>query len=306
MHKKTVIGAYVEGIIYPNPPANLYNEIKAAGWTNIILSMYHVDITGNISFNNHRIVEGGNYIGRPEWPTLIADMKAGSKITSISASVGGWGVTDFAHIKAIYNANNKSFAGTAMQENFRCLRRNFRAIDTIDLDCEETYDQPSFVAFCQMLIDIGYDISFCPYTFPSFWVNALYDLETYKPGAVKSWNAQCYIGGAPNVPRLWVNAIASAMPKFNTEGFIISGDRCRVPGRPDTTDCPAEVASRLRDFAGPYLGGGFIWTIDHIIKHQNDTASDCGKNVRMEDYVNAIADAFVTKQIKATNGLSWK
>ena len=45
----------------------------------------------------------------------------------------------------------KSFAAT------------FPAIDGIDMDCEETYDVPSFAAFCKMLIGIGFGITFCPY-----------------------------------------------------------------------------------------------------------------------------------------------
>ena len=306
MQKDTVIGGYVGGIIYPNPSAGIYHEIKQAGWTHIILSMYHIDVAGNISFNKSPILKDGNYVASPDWPGLIAGLKENSKINSISASIGGWGTTDFAHIKAIYNKNGECFNGTELQKNFQAFRKHFPAIDIIDLDCEETYDLSSFVDFCKMLVDMGFNISFCPYTFPSFWVDALYELENYKPGCVKSWNVQCYISGTPNVLRMWVNAITNTIRGFNTEGFIISGDRCRVPGEPDATDCPAEVAARLREFAGPYLGGGFIWTIDHIIKYQNNTSSDCGKNVKMEDYVDAIAGAFINKKIKATNGLSWK
>ncbi|HTB31894.1 MAG TPA: hypothetical protein VK808_07705, partial [Bacteroidia bacterium] len=289
MRSKTVIGGYAEGLMYPDPRKDLYNKIKEAGWTSIILSLFHINEKGSIRFNKVHIVEGGNYIGTNEWPEMIADLKQNSTINTISASIGGWSVADFANIRSIYTSNNNSFDGTALKNNFLAFRKSFPAIDIIDLDCEETYDQASFVAFCKMLIGMGFGITFCPYTFISFWVDALIELENYKKGAVKYWNTQCYIGGTPNIPRQWANAISYAMPDFNTDGFIISGDRCRIPGRAETSDCPAQVAARLREFDGPYLGGGFIWTIDYILKHQDETTAECGGKVKMEDYVEAIA-----------------
>jgi hypothetical protein len=125
MQSKAVIGGYAEGLMYPDPPLNLYKDIKKAGWTSIILSLYHINAAGSISFNKVRIVEDGKYIGSEEWPGMIADLKNNSKITAISASIGGWAVSDFANIRSIYAKNNNSFRDTALQNNFLAFRKTF-------------------------------------------------------------------------------------------------------------------------------------------------------------------------------------
>ncbi len=70
------------------------------------------------------------------------------------------------------------------------------------MDCEETYDLPSFLAFCEMLIGIRVrDHLLVPmHGAAPFWVKALWSLEQKRlMRHVKWWNLQCYYGG-PDEP----------------------------------------------------------------------------------------------------------
>ena len=91
-------------------------------------------------------------------------------------------------------------------------------IALIDMDVENTYDQTSFVAFCQMLAGIRFGITFCPYGSVSFWVNSLAAFNQSNPGAVKWWNLQCYDGGNLNDPAQWAQAIVTKIRTFNPHG----------------------------------------------------------------------------------------
>ena len=81
---------------------------------------------------------------------MIAALKENSPITRIHASFGGGSpVVDFTTIKTIFEANNNSFKGTALETNMQLVSETFKEIDGIDMDCEDMYDPASFVAFCE-------------------------------------------------------------------------------------------------------------------------------------------------------------
>jgi hypothetical protein len=142
-----------------------------------------------IIFNNDDpiVIRDGKYIAAPDWPGHITELKGlGSKVTQLYACFGGappW-VHDFATIKKIYNDNNNSFSGTQLEKNCEVFRATFPAIDGIDMDCEETYDPPSFVDFCKMLTGMDFHITFCPYTMTEFWTKALVQIEKAHPHVV--------------------------------------------------------------------------------------------------------------------------
>jgi hypothetical protein len=89
------------------------------------------------------VVSRGEYVADAAWPSQVAALKSAGSVTRIYASVGGGEpVVDFATIKSIYTSNGNSFAGTDLEKNFQKLHDTFKAIDGIDMDCEETYDLP--------------------------------------------------------------------------------------------------------------------------------------------------------------------
>ena len=277
-----VIALYAGGPLGPDGILTNLAATKAAGWTTIILSLFHIGRPqisgqryGDIIFNGApMVISQGAYKADPDWPTNVAQLKQGGSITSIYASFGGGSpVEDFATIQTIYEQNGNSFSGTEMEQNFRVFRETFPAIDGIDLDCEDNYDQPSFVAFCEMLAGIGFSLTFCPYDSweQSFWVGSLAAVDSAAPGAVKWWNLQCYDGGGGNDPAAWARAISESLPGFPVDGFIVAGDW--------TEGGPSAVEGLMARFAGEgAVGGGFIWNMDDIL----------GSSSTMADFVTAI------------------
>ena len=78
------------------------------------------------------------------------------------------------------------------------------AVDAIDFDDENNYDADSMRRFALMLGDIGFDVTVCPYTNPTFWTSVVQTINTERPGTVTAVHLQCY-SGAGNSPcqRQW-------------------------------------------------------------------------------------------------------
>lgn len=296
------IAAYGEGILYPPNLAANMQAIQNAGWTSIMVSLFQVSTTGDISINGNTIITNGQYIGPSDWPSQLATLKASGTIKTLLATFGGWD-SAFQNIQDIYNKNN-TFKGTQLEANSKVFRKTFPAFDLIDMDVEYPNGQPpnaqaAFIAFCEMWIESGFNITFCPYEDISFWVNSLAAIENKYPGAVKWWNLQCYAGGAGNDPATWAQAITAKLPKFNTDGYILASDWSRFWNSKYKVwegDCPTAVQSLLSQFKGEScVGGGFIWTLDQIINYENEEKThpdpqSCGK-VGMTDYISAINTA---------------
>lgn len=258
-----IVAAYAEGVVYPDPsspggPAKAIKAFQNSGFNTMILGLFHVDSSGSLFFNNAIIVQNGQYVGDRSWPATVQSITGGS-VTTVCASIGGGGVSDYTNIQQIYQTNHNSFLGTVLANNLAAFRKLFPSISIIDIDCEEWVNGSTLVAFCELLAGLGFKITFCPYTNQSFWVNALASLQTSAPGAVVWWNLQCYDGGTGNQPSDWSRAIVAGIPGFQTDGYIVAGDW--------TQDSPAAVQQLLSGFASdPSLGGGFIWTLDDMLK----------------------------------------
>ena len=281
------IAAYGEGIMYPPQLATHLHSIQTAGWTSIMLGLFHVSADGDLSFNNSPIFTAGEYEGDPAWIPQLRQLATGNKGArgiTLLASFGGWGVNDFSNIQAIYEANMQSFAGTLLEANCEAFASTFGGIiSMIDMDVENTYDQPSFVAFCEMLVAQGFGITFCPYSNISFWINCLSDLNRSCPGAVQRFNLQCYAGGSGNDPQSWATAITAAIPSFNTKSFLLASDWARTNN--GSGDSPAGVQALLSGFQGdPCVGGAFIWNLDIILNNR-------AGGYTMANYVQAIHNA---------------
>jgi hypothetical protein len=277
------IALYAGGPLGPGEITQNLAATQQAGWTTIILGLFHIgrpqiqgQSYGDLIFNDSLTISQGKYLAASTWPGQIAQLKqGGSAVTKIYASVGGGkGIEDYQSIQAIYQSNGNSFSGTMLETNLQVLKNTFPAIEGIDMDCEDNYDQASFVAFCEMVIGLGFDVTFCPYASSemTFWMASLAQIEKGNPGAVKWWNLQCYDGGQGNDPKDWGAAITAALPSFSTDRYILASDW--------TEDSPSQVTSLLSGFAAEAcLGGGFIWDMDGIL---NGGSS-------MADYVKAIS-----------------
>lgn len=302
MKNELIIAAYAEGAACPPNLASNLSAIKSAGWTNLMVSLFQVSVSGDISINGMNLISKGKYIGDTAWPNQLTELKLGGTIKTLLATFGGWD-SAFANIQEIYNANN-TFEGTQLEQNCKVFRATFPMFDLIDMDVEYPDGQPAgaqecFIAFCKMWIAVGYNLTFCPYENMSFWTNSLIALEQSNPGAVKYWNLQCYAGGAANNPKDWAQAITTAIPGFDVSGYLMASDWTRFwNGTYWDGACPSELTAFLESFTDePSVGGGFIWTIDQILSYSSDAQehpdpNPCAADSDMEAYVAAIKNAF--------------
>jgi hypothetical protein len=272
--------------LYTLGPATIGGEInymRESGFTTIVIGMFHIGNPevakdtqlGDIIFNGGKplVIRDGKYVANaPHWPGQIGQLKQGTtSVTKVYACFGGGDpVQDFSTIKSIYEKNGNSFQGTMLKKNLEVFRQVFPAFDGIDMDCEDVYDLPSFVAFCDMMIGLGFDITFCPYAAQDFWNTALAKVSSAHPGAVKWWNLQCYAGGAENNPKDW-------SPANSRPGYIIPGDWVRF-WDPNSQawfgDCPQDMQNLFATFAQQTaVGGGFVYELDLI--------RDTIKNIRV-------------------------
>ncbi|PWK73818.1 hypothetical protein LX99_04204 [Mucilaginibacter oryzae] len=277
--ERKLIAAYWEGILSINftIPSVVIDDIKKSGINHVILAQFHIyrnDGNDVINSNDNEIISNGFYSKNTPLNDYVENLMTGSEIVSISASVSN----SYEYVKKVYINNNNSFSGTNLENNFLVFKQNVPGITIIDIDDEGTYDQTSLVAFCQMLISIGYDITFCPYKNKEFWTACLDDLNKSNPGAVKRWNLQCYDGGTGNDPKVWASQIKSTIPDFNTDGFIAPGDW--------TTDGVNNIQATMNNFAlEKCVGGGFLWRVDDTYKRNCAENPD---NHNLKDFISAI------------------
>lgn len=280
--------------LYTLGPSTIGNEIKnmrGSGYTTIVIGMFHIGDPevardtqlGDIIFNGGKpiVIRDGKYVANaPDWPGQIAQLKQGStSVKKAYASFGGGDpVQDFSTIRKIYENNGNSFEGTVLKKNLELFRKIF-PFDGIDMDCEDTYDPPSFVAFCEMMIGMtpGFEITFCPYADRDFWKEARDQIEARHPGAVKWWNLQCYAGGQGNDPQDWGRSLPP--------GYIIPGDWGRFydtnPKAPPGWygHCPDKMEQLFKGFSTrSAVGGGFVYELDLIrdtIKNIPERGTGC-------------------------------
>jgi len=154
----------------------------------------------------------------------------------------------------------------------RALKLAIPAIDGIDLDMESEYDQSTIVGFTKMLFDLGFKVSFCPYTHPTFWTRCLAQLCNIPKysDAVVGFNLQCYGGGAGNQPGQWAQWIQEQIPKFpHAKAFVIPGDWCRQSN--GVGDSPADMKVKFRQYKAQGAQSGFLWNLDLVLNNQKRT-----------------------------------
>lgn len=277
------------------------DDLKASGFTTVVAWAMHIQSNADLVFNdpNNLLVTNGDYVGDPSWPGLLADLKQGTtSVNRLIFSIGGWGVQDFPNLKHLifptssdYPNNPQTGPNTQLYKNFAVLKAAIPTIDAIDFDDETLYDIPTTVAFANMLHDIGFNVTFCPYTMADFWVQCLYDLNAPTPGLVTGFNLQCYAGGAGNNPNTWIDAITNKMGKsFDAAGFVFPGLWCRNGTGCAGGQCPSSIESSFQGWKPLGIQGGFIWLYDDIQKCENSGVCGAGNPMGGSAYAHAIID----------------
>ncbi|MCP3097877.1 PKD domain-containing protein [Myxococcus sp. K15C18031901] len=239
------------------------DDLRGSGFTTIILWSFHIEDNGDLVYNDIPVVRNGAYMGDAGWPTRLATLKTPpTSVNRIEVSIGAWSVPDFERMARLVNGTAAGCGTTLVcgTGTNSILYRNFQALkgatgaDAVNFDDESAYDLAPTTAFGQMLVGLGYKITFAPYTQQAFWRS----LKDNLGGAVDTIYLQVYDGGAGNNPASWNTAMGMTV---DPGLWSRHGTSCA------SGDSPASVQTRMsawKSSAG--ISGGFMWLYDDIQK----------------------------------------
>jgi hypothetical protein len=229
------------------------DDLRGSGFTTVMLWSIHVDAgSGDLSYNDTRIVSNGQYIGDPGWPARLRTLKqAPTSVNRIEVSVGSAGPDDWSAIDGLLRSQG-SGPGSILYRNFQALQ-NATGADAVDDDDEAHYDQNSTTTFARMVLGLGYrHFTFAPFTNSGFWAGVRANLGS----AVDRVYLQDYAGGSGNDPGAWSRTLGLTVDPglWSRNGPGCSGG-----------DDPASVRQRMAAWhASAGIQGGFMWLYDDI------------------------------------------
>jgi hypothetical protein len=246
------------------------NDLRASGFTTIMLWSIHVNSNGDLVMNDKLVASNGSYVGASTWPGQLATLKqAPTSINRIELSVGSAGVSDWHNIQSLINSQGTG-SGSILYRNFQALI-NATGADAVDDDDEDLNDVTSTVQFGNMIASLGKKVTLCPYTSSGFWQS----VKSQLGGTVDRIYLQDYAGGAGNDPASWGSALGMT---------VDPGLWCRNGSGCGSGDNPSSVQSKMaawKSSAG--IGGGFMWLYDDM--------QACSSQGTTAQYASAINNA---------------
>ncbi len=326
----------------PGSTNNSVSLIQKSGLTTVIEFALHIGRAGNgaqrwgdFVFNDgypqvsYPFIRNGQFNPYNDkaiaaWPTDLGKLKqSGSSVKEIFFSIGGWGgapdypVKDFVTIQYMLDNGMKNI----LVDNFTEFKKRFPTVDGFDLDCEEfgnspdqfpgVYPKPdpktvspdTIVQFSEILFNLKFKVTFCPYDNSDIWQKSMQRLCTDFKRVVSWWNLQCYAGGSSNLSNFasWLQTIAAVkLPDGKTIGsnagaFVVPGLSVQNqdplwpdPQCPMGDDgmCPTFTTLSNKISKGDSdLAGGFLWDFSGI----GSNTTPCTGNIpSLSDYVSAI------------------
>lgn len=259
------------------------DELKHSGFTTINFWTIHVNSNGDLVYNDQLIVHDGEYVGKASWPAEIASLKVmPTSIDRVQFGVASYGVPDFERIQALISSAGTG-SNSILYKNFQALKTAIPTIDAIDFDDESNYHTESAVKFGVMLADLGYKVTFAPYTAKSFWADTFEQINNQRPGTVDRVHVQGYDGGSGNQPGSWNSLFADV--KVSMGLWSLHGDSCT------SGQSPSQIETEFRGWSG-MVAGGFIWLYDDVKK--------CNGSTGAAEYAAAINDALGINEISAS------
>jgi hypothetical protein len=280
-------GVYGSGVLYTDP--GVIDQLRASGMTTVVAWAVHVNEAGDLIFNDQAIVRGGEYVGDPGWPESMKKLKAApTSVERLLFSIGGWETGDFKRIQKLI-AEGGTEPESVLYRSFAELKRVMPWIDGIDFDDEELYDPETTMSLALMLGEIGFTVTFCPYTEEEFWIGCLAALNEKQPGLVSGFNLQCYAGGAGNEPGPWIEAVEAKMgPGFDAKSFVRPGLWARHGKSCDEGECPEAIRVNIGGWSQYGIVGAWIWQLDELLDCENSGA--CSGPMTIAAYAEAILD----------------
>jgi len=133
-------GIFGGGPFYINATNNI-NEIKNAGFTEVVVWNIQIRSNGDLNFNGEfPLVSNGAYIGaqtHADFASNMALLKTGT-VKRLTFSIGSSNVGDFQNLKALVNAQGTG-PSSILYRNFAALKAAIPSIDAFDLDDENSY-----------------------------------------------------------------------------------------------------------------------------------------------------------------------
>lgn len=203
-------GIYVGGH-FRRERTHTINDLKASGFTYVILFNIQVEANGDLSTDGETICSNGTYVfgnTSPNYASDVASLETGiSSVNRTESCIGGWGNTSYTNIKSLVNSQGTG-TGSILYRNFKALKTAIPSMDAINNDDEGTYDVNSATSFHVMLADVGFKTTLAPYTNKAYWQNLATNVNNQRGGAVDKIYLQWYEGGAGNNPCDWnINSI---------------------------------------------------------------------------------------------------
>jgi len=195
-------GLFGGGPFYKSGASTNITEVENSGFTEAIVWSVEVNSVGDLNFNGEfPLTSAGAYIGNqtyPDFPANMAQLKQGT-IKRVTFSIGSSNYGDWEDIAALVKAQGTG-PTSILYKDFQALKQSIPALDAIDFDDENGYDQSSTVAFAVMLGQLGYKVMPDPYTNASYWQQMVTAINTQLPGTVDGVHLQTYAGGSGNSP----------------------------------------------------------------------------------------------------------
>jgi hypothetical protein len=269
-------GIYGGGPLYSGGQS-VIDDLRASGLTMVVAWSLHVSANGDFVLNDAQIVSDAKYVGAAGWPDQMVSLKQSpTSVDRLLFSVGAGGVDDFHHVQQLIQSQGTG-PDSILYRNFATLKETIPTIDGIDFDDEDLFDADTTVAFAGMLHEIGFEVTFCPYMDPGYWVGCLKTLNGTTPNLVTAFNLQCYSGGTGNDPADWIAAIQGAMgPDFDAEGMVLPGLWCTNGPGCDEGQCPDSIQQTFAGWKPTGIRGGWIWLLDDVIKCESSGACSGG------------------------------
>ncbi|HTW59185.1 MAG TPA: hypothetical protein VMD99_13720 [Terriglobales bacterium] len=244
-------GIFGGGPFYKNSAANI-TEIENSGFTEAIVWSVEVSSVGDLNFNGEfPLTSGGVYVGNQTWPDFpaqMAQLKQGT-VKRVTFSVGSSNYGDWEDITALVKAQGVG-PTSILYKDFAALKAAIPALDAIDFDDENSYNEATTVQFAVMLGKLGYHVVPDPYTNNSYWISLVSEINSHLAGTVDGVHLQAYSGGAGNTPCSGWDF--GTVPVF--------------PGLWDQVDTPSEVETIMAGWHSQCdIIGGTMWLYDDFV-----------------------------------------
>jgi hypothetical protein len=245
------IGIFGGGPYYKNA-ANNIRELQNSGFTEAIVWSVEVSSVGDLNLNGEfPLTSGGVYVGdqtHPDFAGNMALLKQGN-VKRVTLSIGSSNYGDWENIAALVNSQGTG-PGSILYQDFLALKTAIPALDAVDFDDENSFNESTTVQFAVMLGNLGYHVVPDAYNNNSYWTSVVSEINSQLPGTTDSVHLQAYAGGGGNNPCTGWDF--GSVPVF--------------PGLWDHGDTPKEVQSRMAGWHQQCdILGGFMWLYDDFV-----------------------------------------